>query len=572
MMSRTTTMDKQTGQNMSAPAGGNFGDQDMITHWTSMAVSEREDTRYSLLPEQSMLPSILREKSMTLSEKMRLGDNASPSSSIGVSPEKPRMTVTWSPETKHLKDVGETSYPNSLFLHTDSQATLLSVGGNSSLQMNVSVTDETKNLLEAAEKGDPARVKNVLRRGSVDPDFKRNATSRTALERACGYGQVNVVKELIEAGADPEQCNATGRTLLHQACTGGHVDIVRLLIDYTRDIDSVDRAGRSAAHLAAFNGEAACLAVLADKGADLNLEDNAGKTPAHLAAERNHPKVLEHLTERGVDLELKDEVGKRPAHYAAIHGGLECLIFLVQIDCDMTKTDNAGLVPAHCAAGNDHIECLRYLIKAGTPLDIKDKSSKTLAHAAAHHGAMTCLHWLFEKGANARLKDDQGNTPLHMAAVGGHAKCFNCCLQHNGSLEITNSRNEIAMETARRFGHPVIIDKAVKNEIQCLHCVDKFDVLQWEKNHQPTRVQKSLNDRKQVIYRSPVPAANMPPIDDLVFTEKEPSRLELNKAKRERILQKQGKGDNLPTDSNLPRRDLAARYFGDPVETMWLTK
>nr|XP_006822021.1 PREDICTED: serine/threonine-protein phosphatase 6 regulatory ankyrin repeat subunit A-like [Saccoglossus kowalevskii] len=241
------------------------------------------------------------------------------------------------------------------------------------------------------------------------------------------------------------------------------------------------------------------------KSADLNLGDNHGKTPSHLAAERNHPGILEYMTERGIDTELGDDKGKRPSHYAAIHGGLECLVFLVQIDCDMTK--------------------------------------------AAQHGAMTCLHWLFEKGVNPYAKDGQGNTPLHMAAVGGHGKCFNCCLQHNSSLEIQNNREETAIDIARRFGHPVVIDKAVHNTIQCLHCVGKYEILEWQKSHQPTKVQRSLNSSKKQIYRSPVPPA-----------KKELSQAELNRLRREA---EQSKGDHLP------KRDLAAKYFGEHFDGMW---
>nr|XP_006822015.1 PREDICTED: ankyrin repeat and KH domain-containing protein mask-like [Saccoglossus kowalevskii] len=94
------------------------------------------------------------------------------------------------------------------------------------------IKEDTYALVEAAEKGDPNKVKNVLQDGSVDPDFKRNPMFRTAIERACGYGQVDVVLELIQNGADPEQTNAAGRTLLHEACTGGHTDIVQILIRY----------------------------------------------------------------------------------------------------------------------------------------------------------------------------------------------------------------------------------------------------------------------------------------------------------------------------------------------------
>lgn len=53
-----------------------------------------------------------------------------------------------------------------------------------------------------------------------------------------------------------------------------------------------------------------------------------------------------------------------------------------------------------------------------------------------------------------------GNTAGHCAAEKGHAECFNCYVQHHGSLTILNDRNETAVQSGRRFGAPVKLQKA----------------------------------------------------------------------------------------------------------------
>ena len=58
-------------------------------------------------------------------------------------------------------------------------------------------------LLEAAERGDLSTVKNVLgRQTAPDPDHKTKYQSRSALQLACGYGQLEVVEQLLQVDID----------------------------------------------------------------------------------------------------------------------------------------------------------------------------------------------------------------------------------------------------------------------------------------------------------------------------------------------------------------------------------
>jgi len=53
-----------------------------------------------------------------------------------------------------------------------------------------------------------------------------------------------------------------------------------------------------------------------------------------------------------------------------------------------------------------------------------------------------------------------GNTVGHCAAEKGHAECFNCYVQHNGSLSVLNEKNETPIQSGRRHGAPVKLEKA----------------------------------------------------------------------------------------------------------------
>ncbi|XP_071796094.1 uncharacterized protein [Asterias amurensis] len=509
---------------------------------------------YNNLRQSQPHPNIvLRERTMTLGEKISyFHQNADDSDDSRIAALRNRANrsggragafLTEGTDEEGLVD-GRTKNRNRGRMPTIGERRVSPAGRRTASTMSmavcVSVTDSTHELMEAAEKGDSSAVRRVLRESSADPNFGRTGDYRTALLRACQYGQVDVARQLLEAGADTSIRTIKNRTLLHEACVGGHPNVLTLLLDLADDIDAVDVEGQSSCHIAAFQGELECLQVLAEKGADTSLEDKNGRSPAHLAAQRNHPKILSYLLSKGIDIETSDHQGRRPAHMGAIHGGLESLILFVQGNCDILATDQAGCIPAHFAAKKDHLDCLRFLVKNGTELMTKDGSGKTPAHMAAYFGAMTCLHWLLEKGVDATATDNHGNTPAHLAATGGHAECFNCCLQHNGRLDVVNDREETPMDCARRSGHPQRMSKAGNNEVKCIHCANNYELVEWERMHQPSQVQKAMNNKKGGIFNSPLP--------------RKPKAQEVQKPKETK--------PKVVGQELLPKRDLAVRYFG----------
>ena len=53
-----------------------------------------------------------------------------------------------------------------------------------------------------------------------------------------------------------------------------------------------------------------------------------------------------------------------------------------------------------------------------------------------------------------------GNTPAHFATEAGKANCFNCLLQHVADMDAVNDREETPLNTAKKAGHPLLIEKA----------------------------------------------------------------------------------------------------------------
>ena len=91
-----------------------------------------------------------------------------------------------------------------------------------------------------------------------------------ALTRAAAHGQQEVVRLLLEAGAETEWRDAAvfERTALHLAAFNGYGEVVRILLEFGADMEAVDRYGLRPLHLAAQGGHTAVAQLLLDSGAD----------------------------------------------------------------------------------------------------------------------------------------------------------------------------------------------------------------------------------------------------------------------------------------------------------------
>ncbi|CAH3175626.1 unnamed protein product [Porites lobata] len=421
------------------------------------------------------------------------------------------------------------------------------------------VTFQLPPLHEAAERGDPQAVARLLLDKSVDVNKKAGGhrAMRTALHRAAGYGHLAVVKLLLKAGADPMKFSSVHRTPLHEACTGGHTQVVEKLLQHMTDIDIADSNGQTAAHLAAYHGESQCLKVLLSSGSNVTLEDKLGRSPAHLAAMKNHPSVLRCLIESDGELSHVDDQGRTPAHHAATAGGLEAIKALAHNDIDVNSRDTAGCVPAHYAAANNHCSCLGFLLGSGlAKRDVRDRTGRSLLHMAAQHGATECVHWLLECGASPNIRDGSGATPLHSAASGAHLQSVSCLIKHGGDTDAQTATGDLPLDFAKRTGNPNSFLKAVNGEVPCKFCISKQRKIDYDLAHQPTPVERKIIQQESEI-----------------FETSHSSNVRISEGQRVRPSHSSRRpgtnSSNITT--NLPKRDLATKYFGDHLFSLPVT-
>jgi ankyrin repeat protein len=121
----------------------------------------------------------------------------------------------------------------------------------------------------------------------VDPQ------GRTALSFAAELGNAQMAKELLDAGASPDQRDKSGNVPLHWAANNGRVDAVKALIAGHATVDAPDRQGITPLMSAIAHNQLGSVKALLAGGADPRKTDFTGRDAFGWAA--SQPAIAQVL-------------------------------------------------------------------------------------------------------------------------------------------------------------------------------------------------------------------------------------------------------------------------------------
>ena len=164
-------------------------------------------------------------------------------------------------------------------------------------------------LLSAASRGHVDRVLSLLHAGMSPSscDYDR----RTALHVACSDGALEVVKVLIEEGADINCRDRFGHTPLDEAVAYQHGAIAELLMYYQAEHGDLARLEAQLITAAASNDLNSARALLSS-GVAATCFDYDRRTPLHLAVSEGHLEMAKLLMDYKADPMAEDRWGSSP--------------------------------------------------------------------------------------------------------------------------------------------------------------------------------------------------------------------------------------------------------------------
>ena len=113
-------------------------------------------------------------------------------------------------------------------------------------------------------------------------------------------------------------------------CAPEYDEVVRVLVDSGADVNQRNRDHYTALYTATGLNNYDLVAYLLDSGADVNVACRGDRnwTPLHKAVANRNGGIARLLVERGADLEARDADGRRPVDLVEVYGdsGMEGLL------------------------------------------------------------------------------------------------------------------------------------------------------------------------------------------------------------------------------------------------------
>ncbi|OXB73917.1 UNVERIFIED_CONTAM: hypothetical protein H355_008112 [Colinus virginianus] len=281
--------------------------------------------------------------------------------------------------------------------------------------------DDGAVFLAACSSGDTEEVLRLLERGA-DINYA-NVDGLTALHQFSNFTTKRRENEswneydvdfriLVRmCTVEKKQARGSGGVLLaHQgACIDDNVDMVKFLVENGANINQPDNEGWIPLHAAASCGYLDIAEYLISQGAHVGAVNSEGDTPLDIAEEEAMEELLQNEVNRqGVDIEAarkeEERIMLRDARQWLNSGHIN--------DVRHAKSGGTAL---HVAAAKGYTEVLKLLIQARYDVNIKDYDGWTPLHAAAHWGKEEACRILVENLCDMEAVNKVGQTAFDVA-------------------------------------------------------------------------------------------------------------------------------------------------------------
>jgi ankyrin repeat protein len=161
----------------------------------------------------------------------------------------------------------------------------------------------------------------------------------------CISGNLRLIRESIESGANVNHSDHDGQTALAIAAYHGYQPIVEYLVRQGANVNTFDRCTLSTPLALAVRGDnIKTVKCLLENGADVNLtgsiDGEKSDTPLSIAAEKGNLAMVQAVISKGADVNIANNEGNTPLAVAESMGNFQIVKWLKEMQNNDAKSQN----------------------------------------------------------------------------------------------------------------------------------------------------------------------------------------------------------------------------------------
>ncbi len=268
----------------------------------------------------------------------------------------------------------------------------------------------------------------------------------------------SVVEKLVAADqALLTETDAAGSTLLHHAAGFGTLDTLRYLIDAGANVNATNARRSTPLHWAIH--DEAKVRLLVSRGANVNARQVEGITPLYMTALLGRgTSTMKFLLEHAADPTVAMANGQTPLMAAAVNGRVESMKLLLDRRDDVNTKNGAGETALMFAATNGNPEAVKLLLDRGADAKVRTKRNETALGNASTAGVEASVRLLLDRGAEVNVRNIRGFTALMFAASSDTVpeRVVKLLLDHGAEASYTDDDDETAHDLAAKRGDTAV--------------------------------------------------------------------------------------------------------------------
>ena len=308
-------------------------------------------------------------------------------------------------------------------------------------------------LAMVAKEGDEEMLKNVLNAGA-DLD-KENKAGKTALYIGIKYGHYDICKLLISRWANIRTVKPLFADLIAIAVQHEDKDMLRNVFDAGADIDEPNKAGKTALYISAETGHYYACKFMITNGANISTAKPLYANLIAMAVEHYDEDMWRNMLNAGADKDDENKDGETALYIAAYHDHYYACKFLINRGANISTTKQWDVNLLAMAAKQGDEEMFKNILNAGIDIDSDwwPGCGRNAMCIAVKRGQYDTCKFLINRGANISTAKSYFANLLAMAVAHGDEELWSNLLNAGADLNNKNWSKKTALYITAEHGN-----------------------------------------------------------------------------------------------------------------------